>query len=275
MLSPNYQHRRGTVLCLHNSPYIPPGIQIAPDIRIFLFAMPPVHFEVDFIKQNHSEQNLFIVPTNHSYRISVDTNTTFTYFDIPADILSNSERSLIFYLKYQPQKSLRLNGSTKDIHSKLITGAQECYYYKYEYVVSCIEAQIPTHLTSKPIYQRYLEIAYKLQLFLDKTDLRLNNSNIDFIADETGISPKNLHRACIAAFGVPAKVVLKQQLLLKSIALFSKPKYSMTAIADQLGFSSISAFDRYVKRLTGFTPTRLRSVIGYEDIVIQNEHRGA
>lgn len=81
---------------------------------------------------------------------------------------------------------------------------------------------------------------------------------VSWYANNQGISPKYLSEISIAASGLPAGDWIDRfsaRLLRKEL---SNPDVSFTDLANEMGFSSLPAFTRYVKRVLGCSPSEFR-----------------
>ncbi|GAA4457565.1 helix-turn-helix domain-containing protein [Rurimicrobium arvi] len=248
-------------LPLFNSPGYTHGLHITQDIRVFIFTHSPQYFEIDFVQQQSEGMRLFIVPPAHAYRLHISGSQTFACLDIPGKVLSSDDWNKVFTIKYRPQKSLPVRAGHTDVLHALLPDNCACLEYSCNELMRVMSDQLDTDSWSSAYYGAYHTHALRLLHFLENTDLRLDNCTVEHVATLMEASPRLLHRICMSVFGVPAKVVLKHHMLMKAMRLFGHHRLSVTAISGRLGFSTVAAFDKYVKRLTGQTPSYLRDCI--------------
>ena len=69
---------------------------------------------------------------------------------------------------------------------------------------------------------------------------------------------KALSRMCIAAVGVPAKVVINQRLILEAKRLLAHTTLPVQSIGSALGFDEATNFVKFFRKATGTTPLTFR-----------------
>lgn len=77
-------------------------------------------------------------------------------------------------------------------------------------------------------------------------------------ANALGMSEKTLSRACLAAAGVPAKVVINQRLVLEARRLLAHTTLAVHAIGRELGFEEPSNFVKFFRKEAQMTPLAFR-----------------
>lgn len=78
------------------------------------------------------------------------------------------------------------------------------------------------------------------------------------MATASGVSPYHFSRAFRQTTGRPPYAYLLDRRIAKAKALLAESDASLTTIARQCGFTSLSQFSRMLRRDTGITPTRFR-----------------
>jgi AraC-like DNA-binding protein len=78
-------------------------------------------------------------------------------------------------------------------------------------------------------------------------------------ARRLGYSESTLNRACRAATGYTAKVLLDRRIAMEAARMLVHSPASVTEVGHALGFSEPTNFVRFFVRLVGSTPTRFRS----------------
>ena len=82
--------------------------------------------------------------------------------------------------------------------------------------------------------------------------------NVAQYAKHLGYSESTLNRACIAATGQSAKVLIDRRLALEAARLLIHTEASIAEIGHQMGFSESTNFVRFFARMNGVTPARFR-----------------
>ncbi len=82
--------------------------------------------------------------------------------------------------------------------------------------------------------------------------------SVNQYAKHLGYSESTLNRACLAATGHSAKVLIDRRLALEAARLLIHTDVSIAELSHQLGFSESTNFVRFFARITGETPARFR-----------------
>jgi AraC-like DNA-binding protein len=77
-------------------------------------------------------------------------------------------------------------------------------------------------------------------------------------ADLLGCTEKTLHRACICVEGRTPKAMLTERVILEAKRLLAQGRRSIAEIAQDLGFSETSNFNRFFKKNQNVSPARFR-----------------
>ena len=84
------------------------------------------------------------------------------------------------------------------------------------------------------------------------------NRTVKFYADKLNLTPKYLSTAIKRATGRPILVWIHEAILIEAKMLLRTTDMTVQQIADQLNFSSPSAFVQFIKKHTGKTPRNLQ-----------------
>ena len=84
------------------------------------------------------------------------------------------------------------------------------------------------------------------------------NRTVKFYADKLNLTPKYLSTAIKRATGRPILVWIHEAILIEAKMLLRTTDMTVQEIADQLNFSSPSAFVQFIKKHTGKTPSNLQ-----------------
>ncbi len=81
---------------------------------------------------------------------------------------------------------------------------------------------------------------------------------VQYYAKALGMSDKTLSRVCLAAAGVPAKVLINQRLLLEAKRLLAHTTLPVQTIGRDLGFEEATNFVKFFRKETGMRPLAFR-----------------
>ncbi len=76
------------------------------------------------------------------------------------------------------------------------------------------------------------------------------------LAERLHISPRQLHRLCIQYYGSPFRDLLHRMRMEIAAHRLQNGETSITAMAEQMGYSSVSSFSAAYKRFFGHAPTK-------------------
>jgi transcriptional regulator GlxA family with amidase domain len=83
------------------------------------------------------------------------------------------------------------------------------------------------------------------------------------LADDFGLSERQLHRRCTAAFGYGPKVLDRVLRLQSALSLLGGvPGINLAQVAADAGYADQAHLTREVGALTGLTPATVRSELG-------------
>jgi AraC family 4-hydroxyphenylacetate 3-monooxygenase operon regulatory protein len=101
------------------------------------------------------------------------------------------------------------------------------------------------------------------ELFLKFDELVKQNiqlhKDVKFYADTLHVSDKYLIQLVKKAAGKPPHQVIDEALLKEAYVMLGNPAFNITQIADELQFSSVSAFGRFFKKHASVSPSQYRS----------------
>lgn len=82
--------------------------------------------------------------------------------------------------------------------------------------------------------------------------------SLQYYAKRLGYAQSTLSRACLAAEGRSAKVVIDRRVALEAQRMLTHSTSSVAEIAHQMGFSESTNFVKFFRRVTGATPAEFR-----------------
>lgn len=100
----------------------------------------------------------------------------------------------------------------------------------------------------------------ELRRALTLTDERLaQDSQFEDIARDVGLAPRSLARRFEDEVGMTWRAVLRRMRVLRAVERLAAGEDSVTTIAHEVGYTSLSAFNAAFRDLTGRTPTQYRA----------------
>ncbi|WP_461111311.1 AraC family transcriptional regulator [Spirosoma jeollabukense] len=84
-----------------------------------------------------------------------------------------------------------------------------------------------------------------------------------YYAERLGVSAQHLNTICRRVHGQSASELITEQIILEGKRYLIHTDQSITAVAEQLGFSDPSHFVKYFKKMTGQTPASFRKLNGF------------
>jgi AraC-like DNA-binding protein len=100
----------------------------------------------------------------------------------------------------------------------------------------------------------------ELRRALALTDERLATEvQLEDIASDVGLAPRSLARRFEDEAGMTWRAVLRRMRVLRAVERLAAGEDSITTIAHEVGYTSLSAFNAAFRELTGRTPTQYRA----------------
>ena len=103
---------------------------------------------------------------------------------------------------------------------------------------------------------RSVEVRRALAITADRM---AQQPRFDAIASDVGLAPRTLARRCERELGMTWRGALRRLRVLSAIELLAGTDATVTQIAMDVGYSSLSAFESAFRDLVGTTPTDYRS----------------
>lgn len=95
------------------------------------------------------------------------------------------------------------------------------------------------------LYKRFTELVQKN--FAEER-------NISYYASQLGVTPRYLSQVVYQESGHSASDYIRHFVITEAKQLVSSQQYSVKQISQMLGFTSVSFFSRYFKKMTGYSP---------------------
>ncbi len=150
-------------------------------------------------------------------------------------------------------------------------------YYKFIYKETLEESKYKSEIISSIFYALILEIVAEYEKVFSvnaTTDIRSDNltdrffkllatnyrkyRSVQFYAEQLNLTPKYLSTAVKRVTGRPILDWIHEAILIDAKMLLRTTDLTVQQIADQLNFSSASAFVQFIKKHTGHTPKGLK-----------------
>lgn len=198
-------------------------------------------FYIDFVPHSGTTNAIYLIPSYHLLYLPNST-TNFHCINVPHSCINDIEKYWIYNLKYKSEKSIVFETNNIYLHNRIITQG--------------LASNFPTAQIFPSI--QYILFAEKLSHFISQSNITHQLSILDLI-DKMCITKKTINRFCDTIFSASPSTIIRYHLILKTAFMIISCKLnSFTNIADDLEFKNLSAFGRYVKTFSGFTPKEIR-----------------
>ncbi|MBR1733473.1 MAG: AraC family transcriptional regulator [Alloprevotella sp.] len=164
-------------------------------------------------------------------------------------------------MRLTPDQQVRCADNFARIRSRL---AQTGHHFHREVLINAVQMMIldffdfhSTLYGGSKISSQYHQIMERFLALLERGDSR-RNREIGYYADQLCVSPKYLSEVCKKVSGLPAAYWITRYTALDISRQLRDRKRTLTDIAEEFGFSSLSHFSRYVQNNLGAKPTDFR-----------------
>lgn len=237
-----------------------------------------VNLEINFIRHTLSTHNLMIVSVGHFLKIkdiSIDFESSVLYVDERYIKEKYSSDMIYRRAKYQVRlfknPILQLDNSSFEIISKRFSFVQEAledtvHLYQSKLILlslqvfflevsSVLERKIDHEIDKETLSRDELYFQSFLELLIQNYE---REHEVDFYARKINISTHYLTVIVKRLTGQTVSDFLYQLLLGNAKILLQNPNLSIKEISDRLNFSDQSAFGKFFKRRSGFSPLKYR-----------------
>ena len=241
------------------------GLHFMQHTRLLIFSKSEGYLHIDLNPVPISCDWVYIIPALHFHYYRSDYPGDVMCIDLDDRSLNSDQKRIIYSYKYQDQggplprriAASHYSIAIEEVASLPGPNAQIDFINNW-----MNKAHTPTNMRgSDEKNDRYLKTAERFLEELKTRKLSLTSCSVQNIADALSCSERTLLRNCMLAFGKPVKDIVKYHVMVKAAYLLLTGKYTVIKIAKELGFSSVNSFDKYFKRVTGQTPTELKSVL--------------
>ncbi|MES2477721.1 MAG: helix-turn-helix domain-containing protein [Bacteroidota bacterium] len=238
------------------------GFGLSPNVKLFVFKHQPGAFSINLITQKLKYRSIAIVPPGQLHFLSPVECTDFICIEVPPNVLIDEDFGFMTRLLYSTQKHLHLGkmeGFDYD-QIKIILSSENNHQLSLQLLKSKIEKAYPNQFGEfERGDENFVELARQFEALLRGIEhFTVDHTIINPYTEALYCSEKALYRACKSVFNVSPQNLLKYQLLMRSIPLLFNKKYTPELIACKVGYSSVSAFTRFIKLQTNSTPGKIR-----------------
>lgn len=240
------------------------GFRAFEHTRILLFDQPNGELFIDFAEQQLIADCMYIIPATHLYSYSNTSDRPYLIFDVNEHHFKKQYRKLLYTIKYARKKLLLHPGNdayTYSVLHRMLADAELNEQQKIKTLCDSIDCRTQSILVPNDLAEGHLTMAHQFVALLKEHQLSLNTCAIEPFAEQLHCSVRTLRRVCFDVFHCSPSYIIKYHLMLYGVYLLAKGDKS-ASVTRELGFSSIAAFDRFIKRLTTTTPGALKQSMG-------------
>ncbi len=233
------------------------GLSIKPYLRLVYFEHNLKEKQyIGFEQYNIQQEKFYIIPP---YELSYIPNTATEFYciEMPLQALSRKKLMVLFSIIYTNKRIIEMDVAKLQLLQNMP------YNNAINIVFSNLRKQHHTSITTQPIYLNYAEKLFNLLPHINFT----HKTNTKEWAENIGIPPKTLLRACNAIFSIAPKYIIRYHLLSKCMyMLLHYPNENIATIADKLAFKDLTTFNRFLKTLSNKTPNEIKSMYAHLEI---------
>lgn len=225
---------------------------------------------VDSKEYKLSKNNVVVLPENHIITIHTGLLSNSNIIAVSLDYILNMpspiDTAIFGYSRYRSVITI-----SDDKFNDLLS------YYRFIYKESKEHSKYQTEIIQSIFYALILEIVGEYErMFAGAEQAHIKSDNLSddffrllalhyreqhsvkFYADKLHLTPKYLSTAIKRATGRPILDWIHEAILIDAKMLLRTTDMTVQEIADQLNFSSSSAFVQFFKKHTGTTPRNLK-----------------
>lgn len=235
------------------------GLHFTGHTRILCFKEPVnAACYIDFVRYPIQPGMLYIIPSLHAHYFNEKECSDFICIDVCNERLLPEHRRFLHSVRYTREKVLRppTQEKTYDLLYQLAFTSK--IDLSLDRMANFVTGKLTAGATSHRLHKlnQLNSLSDRIMSVLKMYDFRADNCRVDLFASAMCLSERNLHRLCSSIFGVSARHILDYYLMLHAVKGLIHAE-TVSCASKKLGFSSVHAFSRYIKRLTGYTPTAL------------------
>lgn len=223
------------------------GMSIKHTHRIIYFDHDNISLHyIDFAPYRIEANTFYIIPKGHVYYLPLSV-IDYSCIEIPEDKLTDIQLLLIYGVKYNG-KDIKVS---QNIFDQIIFSSAEIA------IISIFELLQKRQINTIASVQ-YLSQGQKLHRFITQ-HVNAQHPTISELAKHLCLSERTLMRISKIVFYQPPKAIFQYHLfVLSTMFILFFPAKSFAEIALSLGFKETTHFNRYIKSISGMTPTEIR-----------------
>lgn len=209
--------------------------------------------------RGYGPHNLIFLPprTMHGFDMVGQTLGTALFF--PEDTMLPLPKSPVHLRVRQAQDQTELTGLMEHINREIGVGlpASDRALHHYSGLISVwMERQLATQAPPEQSDNAARRLAAAFSELLE-AHFRTGRAVADY-AEELGVTPTHLSRACRIACGQSASAIRADRVISEAKYLLADTRKPIKDIADELGFASAAYFTRAFQKHSGMTPSAFR-----------------
>lgn len=233
------------------------GLQTLRHTRFIIFEESRGSHYIDFTEYPIRKDTLYIIPEHHYHYLDNNTGNRFVCTHASAELLSPFHKRQLHALRYRKEKLVAADSGNGLSFERFRTFAESQPSFSAMRIF--LSACLPQSSRENARAQHHQDRAERFITALRERRISHNMNIGTEFCDLLNIHERTLRRACNAVFGLAPRNIIRYHLNTQALFLLAHHQYSVSEIADILGFSNVATFTRYVKAVTGHTPSRIRS----------------
>ena len=217
-----------------------------------------------------SEDHILIIPPRMYHKeISSDEDTSKMTISIDLSPRSPTADDH-FYNVFQKDKVISIAASASlaegMLRIKRLAAARDVTHTSREKLRACVHllmAELYDELSNTAPSENSIQNDSTLSREYEiDTYIALNftkSSSRDDLANKLHVSPRQLHRIMMKSYGMGYRKKLLEIRLEIAISFLTSTDKSITAISEEMGYSSVESFSAFIKRETGKSPREIRA----------------
>lgn len=259
----NDDHSSGKLVSMSVCPQDAYQLRKSPSGRLLVFEQSGGNLLIEFATYKIKANCLYYIPAGHYYMLpSGSISGEFLAIDIHCASLSHQYRYWLYHLKYVHNKSFPMIGHAKDDFFENLKSAEGLLLpivsrQLYHWIQGIAGYRYGQRIAISPNMSRYVDVADQLMMLFEADSTGCHTPEQASRGIATHI--QTLRRTTKSLFDMlPTEVINFHRLQTAFYLMVTEPSQPVSALADRLGFTSPSAFSRFVKRYTNLKPSDLK-----------------
>ena len=225
----NYELQANEILITHPNITLESSM-VSRDFKCRCICLAP-----EYIKELFS-----ITSDNWDIRLFLEKN--------PVVAITPEEKKL--FCRYYDLLNMKLTGSKLLCRKETIDALLKAFLYEFSDILLRFMSWRPASFSSgEKLFKMFIE---------ELTSTYPKERGVSYYADRLYVTPKYLTSVCNEVAGHPTSFLIDQYVMKDINYLLCKTKKSVKEIANELHFTNVSFFGKYVKKHFGFSPREIR-----------------